>query len=185
MPTGHVVIVSGPPGAGKTTVSCLLAEHSPSERAVHLRSDDFYRHIVKGLIPPWGPDAQSQNQNQVVVEAVAAATERLALGGYEVVVDGVFGPWLLEPWLSLASRGVDVHYAVLRPDEATTTLRAVSRKAPGALIDPAVIRAMWRQFAAIGAYEEHVLVTSAHTAAESALEVRRLLSTQALKLGPR
>jgi hypothetical protein len=48
-----------------------------------------------------------------------------------------------------------------------------------------VIRAMWRQFADVGAYEEHVLVTSGHTAAEAALELRRLLSARALKLGPR
>lgn len=48
-----VVIVSGPPGSGKTTVAAALA--GSSARGVHLESDFFFRAIRSGLIPPQRP----------------------------------------------------------------------------------------------------------------------------------
>lgn len=170
MGEGCVVIVSGPPGSGKTTVSRLLAEHSPAERAVHLHSDDYYQRILKGFVAPWLGEAESQNC--VVIDAISASAERYARGGYEVVVDGIFGPWFLQPWRELAGRGVDVHYLVLRPDEHTTLLRAVSRRAPGALVDPQVIRTMWQRFRTLDAYEAHAVDNTGQTAAETATRLR-------------
>ena len=45
---GEVVIVSGPPGSGKTTVGVTLG--SGCERGVHLESDWFFRFIRSGFI---------------------------------------------------------------------------------------------------------------------------------------
>jgi predicted kinase len=177
---GCVVIVSGPPGAGKTTVSRLLAQHSPAERSVHLHSDDYYARILKGFIAPWR--AEAHHQNVAITEAVTASAASYARGGYEVIVDGVFGPWLLEPWGALSASGVDVRYVVLRADQHTTLLRAVSRRAPGALIDPEVIRTMWQKFAELGHYEAHALVSTAHTAAETATLLRRALDAGSHRL---
>ncbi len=182
MSEGCVVIVSGPPGSGKTTASRLLAEHSPAERAVHLHTDDYYTRIVKGFVGPWL--AEAPHQNPAVADALRASAERYAGGAYEVVVDGIFGPWFLEPWLDLARRGLAVHYLVLRPDEHTTLLRGVSRRSSGALIDPQVIRSMWQRFAALGAYERHVLDTSGQTAIETATLLRREVGAGRYRLTP-
>ena len=41
-----VVVISGVPGAGKSTLAGLLATHC--ERRVHLEADQFQKKIVKG-----------------------------------------------------------------------------------------------------------------------------------------
>lgn len=150
---GRVIIVTGPPGAGKSTVSRLLADElSPS---VHLNADDFYACIRQGWIAPYLPRAD--RQNQIVIDVVAQAAFGYASGGYQVICDGIVGPWFIDVFRAVAAvRDLPLHYVVLRPDEATTLDRAVGRTAE-ALTDPEPIRSLHRRFTGLGAFEEHVL----------------------------
>ena len=159
MNVGRVVIVTGPPGAGKTAVARRLAQQSAWPQAIHLHSDDFYAYIRKGYVEPWR--TESRAQNTVVLDALAATASTYAKGGYEVFVDGIIGPWFLDPWLRVAAEGhLDLRYVLLLPDENTTVARATSRKPP-ALIDPAPVRFMWHQFADLAAFAQHTVDTSA------------------------
>src|SRR5258708_40173563 len=135
---GRIVIVSGPPGAGKSSVARQLARGSAAERAVHMHTDDFYASIRKGFIEPWRPESQAQNIT--VMNAIAGAAATYALDGYEVAVDGIVGPWFFEPWLAAAkTHALDLRYGLLMPDEATAVARGTARAQPGAMADPAVV----------------------------------------------
>ena len=52
---GRIVIITGCPGTGKTTVAGLAAAHSAMEKSVYLHTDTFYDALRKGAIPPWLP----------------------------------------------------------------------------------------------------------------------------------
>ena len=125
METGRIVIITGPPGTGKTTTASIFAEESNMEKSVHMHTDDFYHYLRKSAIPPYLPE--SQEQNLIVIEAFLEAAKRFARGGYDVLVDGIVGPWFLKPWQETAEDGYEVHYIVLRADREETMKRAVGR----------------------------------------------------------
>jgi len=160
VPSQPVVIVAGPPGAGKTTVAKLVADRF--DKAVCVEADWFWATIVRGFVPPWKPEADAQNR--VVLGAVASASAAMAVGGYAVVLDGVFGPWYLDIVTDrLEAAGATVDYFVLRPARGVALARATARqgeeRVPGrpALTDERPILHMWDQFSDVGAHQSRVI----------------------------
>jgi chloramphenicol 3-O-phosphotransferase len=120
----QIVIVSGPPGAGKSTVCDLLCERY--DRTVHLETDDAYGWIRMGYVPPWKPE--STRQNMTVSRAAARAATAFAEEQYGVFIDGVVGPMHLPVYVDeLAKAGVPIHYVVLLPTVDVVIKRAASR----------------------------------------------------------
>ncbi|KJK34992.1 hypothetical protein UK23_43215 [Lentzea aerocolonigenes] len=168
---GEVIILTGPPAAGKTTVAELLATGA-AVPTVNLTTDQFYRSIRTGFVLPFLPEAQ--RQNEVVIDAIVSTVRTFARGGYDVVVDGIIGPWFLPPFRALVGE-LTVSYVVLRPNLDVTLSRARQR-AGDELKNVDAITGLHGAFAQLGELEGHAIDTGGLDAEQTAAEVRRVLT---------
>ena len=161
MNQGRIIVITGSPGTGKTTSASIVAKESDMDKSVHMHTDDFFHYLSKGAIPPHLPE--SNKQNLVVIEAFLEAAKRYARGGYDVIVDGIVGPWFLEPWKALAQEDYEVHYIVLRASKKETMKRAVERSKLDRKTNIELVETMWEQFSGLGIYESNVIDTTTFT----------------------
>jgi predicted kinase len=149
-----VLILTGPPGAGKTTTAEILASRSDS--AVHLEADLFFRFIRAGYVEPWRPE--SHEQNGLVMRIVGEAAAAYSTAGYFTIIDGIVIPrWFLGPLRDvLANAGLAAAYAVLRPPLPVCAERVDAREG-GPLAEPGVIQQLWAEFADLGELERNAV----------------------------
>jgi cytidylate kinase len=148
---GDLIVVTGPPGAGKSTVSRILADRFA--RSALVTGDSFFAFVSGGWVAPWLPEANEQND--VVLRAAASAAGRFVTGGYTVVYDGVVGPWFL-PSFGAATGLPRLSYVMLLPSLEECLARVAGRSGHG-FTDAGATRRMHRQFAQADVADRHVL----------------------------
>jgi hypothetical protein len=163
---GSLLVITGPPGAGKSTVAALVAQRS--DPSVLVAGDAFFGFLDQGAIAPWLPGSQSQND--VVARAAGAAAGRFATI-YTTVFDGVIGPWSL-PTFAAATGLPSVHYVILFPSADVCAERVATRPDHGFTDEPAT-RKMHDDFRRAEIAERHVLrdpPATAHDVADVVVE---------------
>jgi predicted kinase len=174
MEPGQLLLLTGSPGCGKTTVAPLVADRRP--RSACLDLDWFFAKLRAGALAPWTPEAHEQNR--VVLGAAAAALAAFVTGGYDTVGEGIIYPNMLDLFAdACAPRGIGLHYAVLRAPVAVVQQRIQARTTEpahvGALADADVVDDLWHQFERHGVEERHRVDSGARTPAEVAAEIDR------------
>ena len=154
MDQGRIIVITGSPGTGKTTTASTVAKESDLEKSVHMHTDDFYHYLSKGAI------------------AFLEAAKRYARGGYDVIVDGIVGPWFLEPWLNIVQEHYEVHYIVLRASKEETMKRAIKRSKLDRETNIELVETMWEQFSNLGIYESNVIDTTTHSVKDTVSAVK-------------
>jgi predicted kinase len=180
-----LLLLTGSPGTGKTTVAPLVAErHEPS---VCLSLDWFFATVRRGAIDPWRKEAHAQNR--AVLHAAAEACATFAAEGYVCVAEGIVYPFMLDLFAVAAAgegRGVTVHYVVLGAPIGVVQQRVVDRTVEpehaGALADAAVVDDLWAQFERQGVDKRHRVDSGGRAPDAVAEEIDRRFRAGAFRL---
>ena len=168
---GSLVVISGPIGAGKTTLAKALVEISPPPLA-YIEGDDFWRYLAK-------PGAGGPRRNiQPIMRAMFRAAAAIAVDDYEAILDFSMPPAFAR---AAAARIPDtpVHYVELRPALDVCASRAANRS-EGGIPDYAPYADFYDAF---DAEDRFVIRNDAQDPADVAMEIRAGLAEGRFRLG--
>ena len=174
-----MLLVNGPPGAGKTSLTLAVAERY--DRMLRIEVDTLRQWVCAGYRHPWAGDAQWDEQRLLATRNASAVTRETIAARYAVVIDDVAFADDLDAYRD-ALDGIDalVQVVTLLPDVDTTLARDAGRN------DADRVREVHARFAAeaeASALPGAVLDTSGDASAyETAERLMDVLATGAAVL---
>jgi len=125
----QVIVISGPPGAGKTSVAEAICERF--DRMVHVEVDDLRHWVKAGYRHPWAGDHQAQEQLELAVRNACAVARECVTMRYAVVITDVVLPHLAALYRELLTPLNDAdtasHLVTLLPSLDVTRARDRNR----------------------------------------------------------
>ena len=167
----QIVLISGPPDAGRSAVARALCERY--DRMLHVEVDALRSWVRAGYRHPWAGDAQWDEQRLLATRNAAAVTRETIAARYAVVIDDVAFADDLAAYRD-ALEGVDalLQVVTLLPDVETTLARDAARNEPDRVRE---VHARFAEEAEAGALPGAVLDTSgdasAYVTAERLMDV--------------
>lgn len=148
---GGLLVITGPPGAGKSTVAAEIGTRL--ERSAVVTGDSFFEFLAVGRTQPWLPEAH--DQNSTVIRAAASGAAAFVRGGYDTIYDGVLGPWFLATFADAA--GLETFdYVILFPSLGVCLSRVMGTRDHD-FSDEAATRHLHRDFAQSEIDARHIL----------------------------
>jgi chloramphenicol 3-O-phosphotransferase len=139
-----VVMLSGPVGAGKTTVAQELVRISPAPLC-YIEGDTFWPVFKK-------PDAKPQRERfRLLMRSLTAAAVPLARGGYEVLLDFSFPLNFLETARKILKE-IPLDFVIVRPSMTVCEQRSAERP-EGKIADYGVYREFYAMFEGLPEHE--------------------------------
>jgi adenylate kinase family enzyme len=169
-----IILLSGPVGAGKTTVARELIACSAGPM-VYMEGDTFWSHIIRQ-----SEHLPVHKNFKMIMTAMVAAALPYALYGYETLLDFSIPPWFLETAEKMVSRKeLPVDYVVLLPAENICAARCACR-AEGIINDYSHYHDLYADFKDVG--RRHLIVNDQADAATVARQIREGLEEGKFRL---
>lgn len=159
--TGRLIVLTGPIGAGKTTVAAELLRQ-PDVPTAYVEGDAFWRFIAKSKPGP------RQEAFRTILRGMSATAAAFARDGYQAWLDFSMPPDYLARATTLF-RDVETHLVVLRPAVEICIERAANRKA-GAIRDAQAITEFYALFTTVA--DRHVIADATASPAATAARIR-------------
>ena len=129
LPGAPITVITGPAGAGKSTIAGLLCTRL--ERAAHIEVDLLRDMVISGYASPVSDQSDPSlidEQLRLAAENAAALARNFSLAGYEAVIDDVIVSSDALDRILQSLRGVATVFLItLLPDEETLSVRDAER----------------------------------------------------------
>lgn len=164
-----IIIISGPPGAGKSSVSKALASKFP--KSAYISVDKMRHMIIGGNIAPW--EDTNGEQYKLIEKNFLSLTRNFLEEGFVVIIDDVIGDEQVKKYQEMFE---DVYGFLLLPSIETLKKRDLERDPSGEMQER--INVLYPEFANTKHDILKVIDSTNHTLEQTVEEIFKSIAQQ-------